>query len=133
MLGPEQLERLDRVRDRGTIQLLRRDEDLVDRLGREDRHREAMMTGRSLLIELEGLAIRGNVENPHPLHELARGEDGLEVPVVKWIERAAADADVHPVIDAESSASRVSLCSRTNFASMRTSSFTPSPTTAEIS
>ena len=53
------------------------------------------------------------------------------------VERAAADADVHVCVAARTAACRVValaiVFSRTKRASMRTSSRTPSPTTAEIS
>src|SRR5690606_16720729 len=124
------------------LELLRRHPGLVVVTRRHRGHREAVVPRGRFPIALERLHVGGHEENTVPAHLLACREDRLEMASVKRIEGTAADRDSHrspssPAVGTGSSGRLVSAsrsmtgrssrgCSRTNRASLRTSSFTPS-------
>src|SRR5688572_30367503 len=101
------------------------------RFSSEHGHREAVIASRVMAIGLEGLLVRGDVEDPAPMQCVAHRQNRVEMASMERIEGAPADSDVHPLADAAGSG----CCSfsRTKRASFRTRSFTPCPVTAEIS
>src|SRR5205814_10611574 len=137
----------DAVRDPAALQLDVVDVDVVVLARRQHGHGEAVIAGRALAIALERLLPRGNTEHAIPLHFAARVENRLEMAAMEGIEGSAADGYVHttrchPERSAGSRArtagdsapsSRLGMTrfSRTILASIRTSSRTCSPVTAE--
>src|SRR4051812_21782298 len=101
-------------------------------LDRQRGHGEAMRARRGIAVRFEGLPPCRDVEHAVPFHRLLNGEDGFEVTAMEGIEGAAADADSH-IAGTGSAGSSMTRFSRTKRASLRTSSRTFSPTTAEIS
>src|SRR4051794_22667545 len=126
-------ERVDAVRDTAAFQFDRRNVERFVIADRECGHRESMRAGRAVAIHLERLTPCGDVEHAIPLQLLAGGEDGIEMSAMEWVEGAADDADSHIAGTAGSTTSSITRFSRTKRASLRTSSRTFSPTTADIS
>ena len=114
------------------LQLERRDIESRMGLGRQDGHGEPVVARRRLPILFERLHERRDEDHPVPLQLIAHGENRIEVAAMKRIERAAADTDVHVGGEAANASSSRAEFSRTIRASIRTSSRTPSPTTAEM-
>src|SRR5437899_7639515 len=127
------LESVDAVRDAAALQFDRRDVERVVIANRQCCHREAVRSRRGIEMRFERLTPGGNVEHALPLQFLAGGEDGFKMPAMEWVEGAADDADSHIAGTAGSTTSSTTRFSRTKRASLRTSSRTWSPVTAEIS
>src|SRR5262249_17508872 len=121
------LQRVDRERRAGALELHRRDPQIIVIARRQLRHGETVVARSDGLIRFERLVRGGDVDDGIPSERLGGGENGLEVTAMEGIERAAADADSH------TEAGAAARDSRTMRASARTSARTPSPMTAEIS
>src|SRR6266545_7570620 len=141
------LQRFDGVGNTTALQFYRRHVHIFVLARRENGHRESVIAGGRIAIGFEWLAPRGHINHAIPAHLSSDREHGVEVPAMKWIKSTAADADVHsrpersegPPAMAEAGPSPSPRLGMTRFscrtieASFRTSSRTPSPTTAETS
>src|SRR5581483_476974 len=95
LLMPELFQCVDRVGNRTALELAGRDLEPVMIFRREHSHRKSIEGRGGLLFFLERLPGGRHVDDAIPADGLARRKNGMQMTMMKRIERAAAYADSH--------------------------------------